>query len=64
VTLVRSVRNAFSWSWKLSSHWTKNVCNFFGLVPSKVSGLCTLVQDEDLDECKSVDSDGEVIEDD
>jgi len=50
VTLVWSVRNAFGRSWKLSSHWTKNVRNFFGSVPSKVSGSCTLVQDEDSDE--------------
>jgi len=52
VTLVRSVRNTFGGSWKLSSHWTKNVCNFFGSVPLKVSGSCTLVRDEDLDECE------------
>ena len=50
MTLVRSVRNAFGQSWKLSLHWTKNVRNFFGLVPLKVSGSRTLVQDEDSDE--------------
>jgi len=50
VTLVRSVQNTFGRSWKLSSHWTKNVRNFFGSVPSKVSGSRTLVRDEDLDE--------------
>ena len=52
MTLVWSVQNAFGQSWKLSSHWTKNVCSFFGLVLSKVLGLCTLVQDEDSEEHK------------
>ena len=28
------------------------MCNFFGLVPLKVLGSCTLVQDEDSDECE------------
>ena len=50
MTLVQSVRNAFGQSWKLSSHWTKNVRSFFGLVPLKVSGTRTLVRDEDSDE--------------
>ena len=52
VTLVWSVQNTFGQSWKLSLHWTKNVCNFFGSVPSKVLGSCTLVRDKDSDECE------------
>jgi len=52
VTLVWSVQNAFGRSWKLSSHWTKNVRNFFGSVTSKVLGSRTLVRDEDSDERK------------
>ena len=47
MTFARSVRKAFGRSWKLSLHWTKKVRSFLGLVLSKVSGLWTLVHDEE-----------------
>ena len=47
MTFAQSVQKAFGQSWKLSLHWTKKVQSFLGLVLSKVSGLQTLVHDEE-----------------
>ena len=47
VTLARSALKALHLSWKLSSHCTKKVWSFLGLVPLKVSGLRTRVCDDE-----------------